>query len=123
MRIVWRKHPITAADIIEKLTALDSTWHPKTARTLLARLVKKNALDYTQQGKGYIYNPLVTEHECVTVASQSFLARTFGGSLKPMLVHFVEAKQLTKKELEDLRSVLNSEIDNESDKPRRKPCK
>jgi predicted transcriptional regulator len=51
MRIVRAHHPITAADIIARLTAADPTWHPKTARTLLARLVEKKALDYEEHGR------------------------------------------------------------------------
>src|SRR5688572_27600704 len=46
MRVIWAHHPITAADVIARLTEVDASWHPKTARTLLARLVAKKALDY-----------------------------------------------------------------------------
>ena len=59
MRIVWTHHPIAAADIIARLTAADASWHPKTARTLLARLVEKGALDYEERGRSYVYAPRV----------------------------------------------------------------
>ena len=39
MKVVWDRHPIPAADIIERLTQADSSWHPVTAKTLLNRLV------------------------------------------------------------------------------------
>src|SRR5215216_5411001 len=90
MRIVWARHPITAADIIAELTAGDASWHPKTARTLLARLVEKKALEYEERGRVYVYEPRVTEQDCVAAASGSFVQRVFGGSLKPMLAHFIE---------------------------------
>ena len=63
MHVVWAQHPITAADIIARLTAADPTWHPKTARSLLARLVGKQALDYEERGRVYVYEPRVTEEE------------------------------------------------------------
>ena len=90
--MVWAQHPITAAEIIAQLTALDSTWHPKTARTLLARLVRKKALGYEAKGRTYFYEPLVTEQECAAAASTSFIDRVFGGSIRPMLVQLVESK-------------------------------
>lgn len=107
MRIVWTQHPITAADIIARLVAIDASWHPKTARTLLARLVEKKALDYEERGRVYVYVPRVTEQECVTAASGSFLERVFGGSLKPMLVHFIAERRLTRKDLDELRALLD----------------
>ena len=107
MRVVWSQHPITAAEIVAQLVQADATWHPKTARTLLARLVEKRALDYKEEGRAYVYTPRVTEEECVAAASGSFLDRVFGGSLKPMLVHFIEQRQLTRADLDELRTLLD----------------
>ena len=106
MRAVWQRHPATAGEILERLLQADPSWHPKTARTLLARLVKKGALDYESQGRAYVYEPRVTEQECVAVASASFLDRVFGGALQPMLAHFVEQKKLTATELRELEKLL-----------------
>lgn len=109
MRVVWDRHPITAAEVIERLVRQDATWHPKTARTLLARLVKKKALDYEPQGRLYVYEPRVSERDCVAAASDSFLGRVFGGSLKPMLVHFVQHRKPSRKEIDELKRILDGE--------------
>jgi len=108
MRVVWARHPLTANEIVEQLMAGDATWHPKTARTLLARLVRKKAVDYEPQGRTYAYEPRVSEAECVAAASESFLERVFGGSLKPMLAHFVEQRRLTKQDLRELEQLLEN---------------
>ena len=107
MRIVWAHHPLTAAEVIARLVALDPSWHPKTARTLLARLVEKGAVDYEARGRSYVYEPRVTEAESVAAASGSFVERVFGGALKPMLVHFIEQRRLSPKELDELRALLD----------------
>jgi BlaI family penicillinase repressor len=107
MRIAWAKSPISAFEIIERLAATDSGCHPKTVRTLIARLVKKKALGFEAHGRVYLYHPLVGERDCLTTASTSFLERVFGGSLTPMIAHFVESRQLSKKELEGLRRLLS----------------
>src|SRR5437773_759165 len=123
MRIVWAQHPITAAEIVERLIAGDATWHPKTARTLLARLVQKRALDYEPQGRAYVYEPLVAERECVAAASESFVERVFGGSLKPMLAHFVEQRRLSKSDLAELQRLLDGAAESSPVKPGRKSWK
>ena len=102
-----------ASGIIGRLTAADSSWHPKTAKTLLARLVQKRVLGYESQGRRYVYEPLVTERECVAAVSDSFLDRVFGGSLKPMFAHCVTSRRLTKEELEELKQLLETETQKE----------
>lgn len=106
MRIVWAKAPVTAADIISELTKADPTWHPVTAKTLLNRLVRKGALGYEQQGRAYLYKPLVDEHSCVSAVSSSFLDRVFGGSLTSMVAYFVENRKLSPKQAKDLRKAM-----------------
>lgn len=123
MRVIWRRHPLTANEIIAQLAAEDPSWHPKTARTLLARLVRKKALGYEARGRTYVYSPLVNEEQCVSNASESFLERVFGGSLKPMLAHFVKKQGLTKHELEELRALLEPGNTEPNDKPRRRAWK
>jgi BlaI family penicillinase repressor len=117
MRVIWGKHPLTASEVIEALAAIDPSWHPKTVRTLLARLVRKKALDYEAKGRTYVYSPLVSEPECVATASESFLDRVFGGSLRPMLAHFVEKRKLTREDLEELRELLESRSKNRRGRP------
>jgi BlaI family penicillinase repressor len=106
MRVVWARHPVTAGEIIKTLIATDPSWHPKTARTLLARLVKKRALDYESDGRRYVYEPLVTERECIQAASTSFLDRVFGGSLQTLLAHFVQQHSSSPEELAELKRLL-----------------
>ncbi len=106
MKVVWAKAPISAAEIIQSLTVVDPTWHPKTAKTLLNRLVKKRALGFEQEGRAYLYRPLVKEKDCAIAESESFLDRVFGGSLKPMLAQLVEGKKLSQAEIRELKRLL-----------------
>lgn len=109
MRVIWAKHPISSAHLIRELGAADRSWHPKTARTLLARLVNKGAVKFESKGRGYVYEPLVTEQDCIGIASESFLDRVFGGSLQPMIAYFVENQKLTKQELQELGRILETD--------------
>ncbi len=106
MKILWAKSPCSASDVIDLLRAADQTWHPKTVKTYLTRLVNKRAVDFRKEGRAYLYAPLVNEKECIDAASESFLDRVFGGSLRPMLAHFVECKKLSPQEIRELKRLL-----------------
>jgi len=107
MKVVWAKGPCSAAEIVEALTGEDSSRHPKTIKTYLGRLTAKKALGFRKEGRGYLYRPLVTENECVKAVSESFLERVFGGSIRPMLAHFVEQKKLSAQEIQELKRLLD----------------
>ena len=109
MKVIWAQAPCSAGEIIDSLTQQDATWHPKTAKAFLNRLVKKKVLGFRKEGRAYLYRPLVTEAACIDAASESFLDRVFGGSLKPMLAHFVERKKLSADEINELKRLLESQ--------------
>lgn len=105
MRIVWQVSPLTAADIIARLSG-SKTWKPKTVKTLIGRLVQKQALGFNKDGREYTYFPLLNEDECVQEASRSFLDRIYGGSLKPLMVHFLQNEKLSSEDIKELKALL-----------------
>ena len=105
MKVIWAGSPVLASEVITRLCA-DRAWHSKTIRTLLARLVKKRALGFEQQGRAYLYRPLVKEEDCIRAASQTFLDRIFDGHLVPMISHFLENQTLSAAEKRDLQGLL-----------------
>ena len=108
MKVVWSQGPCSAGQIIAVLQEADASWHPRTAKAFLNRLVKKKALGFSKEGRAYLYRPLVRQEECVDAASESFLERVFGGSLKPMLAHFVQQHKLSPDEIRELRRLLKN---------------
>jgi BlaI family penicillinase repressor len=108
MKVVWAQGPCSAREIIKVLRRADASWHPRTVKAFLNRLVRKKALGFSKEGRAYVYRPLVRREECVDAASESFLERVFGGSLKPMLAHFVERDKLSPDEIRELRRLLKN---------------
>jgi len=108
MKVVWAHAPCSAIHIIQTLRQADASWHPRTVKAFLNRLVKKGALGFSKEGRAYVYRPLVRREECVDAASESFLERVFGGSLKPMLAHFVQRDKLSAEEIRELRRLLQN---------------
>ncbi len=106
MQALWERSPMTAHGVVEALEGTVS-WSPRTIKTLLNRLVKKRALGFEQEGRQYQYYPLVTADECARAERQSFLRRVYGGSLTPMLAHFIEDVDLTDEDVRELRTMLD----------------
>ena len=106
MKVLWRHSPLSADKVIKLLQEADASWHEQTVKTLLNRLIKKKALGFRKDGRAYLYQPLVSEAECVSAVSESFLERVFGGSLQPLLAHFVESRNLSPTEINELKRLL-----------------
>ncbi len=107
MKVLWVKGPCSAAEIVGALIGDGPRRHPKTIKTYLGRLIAKKAVAFRREGRGYLYRSLVAEHECVKAVADSFLERVFGGSIKPMLAHFVDHKQLSAEEIQELKRLLD----------------
>ncbi|AJQ26614.1 BlaI/MecI/CopY family transcriptional regulator [Pelosinus fermentans] len=106
MKILWDRAPLTASDVINKVDGVTS-WKPKTVKTLLGRLLKKNAISFHKEGRTYVYYPLVAEDECVKAESQSFLEKVFCGALNVMFAKFLEEQELSREEIAELKRILD----------------
>ena len=105
MKVLWTKAPQPAYDIVRELDGKED-WHPNTIKTILTRLVRKKALGITKYKNLFLYRPLVSEEDCVQAESESFLDRFFGGSVRPLLVHFARREKLSAADLEELKRIL-----------------
>lgn len=106
MKIVWSKSsPCTANDIVDALIDV-ADWKPNTIKTLINRLVKKKALGYREEGRLYLYYPLVSQAECIKSETNSFVKRVFDGALQPMLVSFLQEEKLSPDEIEELKRII-----------------
>lgn len=105
MKTVWQLNGGTAREIIEALRDT-ADWKPKTIHTLIARLTQKGALFAEKEGREYVFKPLVSEQNCRLAASRTFLSRVFDGEIAPFLACFLEHRKLTRKEIAELKALL-----------------
>ena len=106
MKVIWNSEPISTPEVVEKLSNM-SDWKPNTIHTMLARLVKKKALQARKDGRVFIYSSLVEKHEYVEQKSKSFLQQFFGGTLNSMIVNFIENDKLSNEEISELKKILS----------------
>lgn len=118
MNALWKKAPLTANEVINSLQER-TDWKPKTIRTLLDRLVHKKAVGVNQNQKVYTFFPLYSQDECQRAEAQSFVKRIYGGTLKSMLVQFIQEESLTDDDIKELRSLLDKKP-GEGEQPKNK---
>ncbi|MFD2681907.1 penicillinase repressor BlaI [Bacillus seohaeanensis] len=106
MTVLWEESPLTANDVISNLQER-TDWKPKTVRTLLDRLVKKNVVGVNKEQRLYTFFPLYSQDECQHAEAESFVKRIYGGALKSMLVHFIQEDSLSEEDIQELRSMLD----------------
>lgn len=112
MKIIWSSPKIKSSEIINELND-KSSWTSSTIKSLINRLLKKEAISFEKKSKEYYYYPLVLESDCIKEESKSFIKRVFNGSLNSMLVNFVKSESLSDEEIEELREILNSSKNSE----------
>src|SRR5687768_18416279 len=76
---------LTAGEVVDAV-ALTQAWAPRTIKTLLNRLVQKNAVEVRVDGRRYLYRAAVPRDAVVRRESRSFLSRVFGGAVAPAVV-------------------------------------
>ena len=114
MNALWQKHPATAREIMERLDRRVK-WAYTTIKTMLTRLVEKDAVSEVKQGNTSVYEPMVSQQKARLSAFRSLLDQAFDGAVGP-LVHFLaEEKQLTAKEKKELRKILESEAEDKGE--------
>jgi len=106
MEVFWSAEgPLSADDVVAAMDN-DRDWSAGTIRTFLTRLVKKQALAATPDGRRYLYRPLVRREDYVHDQSRKLIDRLFGGRLAPFVSHFSERQNLSRDEVEELKRLI-----------------
>ena len=105
MDVLWKRNPLSAEDVVASLSG-QQDWQEATVKTLLNRLLKKGAIDAEKDGRRYLYAPVLQRAAWVQGESESLLERVFGGRVAPLVAHFSEHRKLSRKDIAELRKLL-----------------
>lgn len=111
MEVLWRQAPRSAEDILTEVGA-QQDWQEGTVKSLLNRLLTKKAVKAEREGRRYLYSPRLTREQYVSQESKGLLDRLFDGRVAPLVAHFSEQRKLSKKDIAELRKLLQ-ELDDE----------
>lgn len=105
MEVLWEESPLTAQDVAERVP-VEREWSANTVKTLLGRLLAKNVIAHEEEGRRYLYRPLIQREDYVTGESQRLIDRLFGGRLTPLVAHLAERDQLTAEDIAEIEALL-----------------
>ena len=100
--IVWAHAPMSTAELV-KLCEQELSWKRTTTYTVLKKLGEKGFF----QLKDGVVTALVSREDYYASQSEKFISETFDGSLPAFFAAFTKRKNISPKELEEIRQMLN----------------
>ena len=108
MKIVWQLETATVREVYEELLKSRKIAYT-TVMTMMGILEQKGRLSKTTRDRAYVYRPTETQEEVVGSMVHDFVTRVFDGSAKPLLVHLVENRKLSAKELDEISKLIRKQ--------------
>ena len=105
MEALWRESPRTAAEVCDEVSE-QRGWSLATVKTLLGRLVSKEAIAAEPDGRRFLYRPLVERADYIGGESRRLVDRLFGGRAAPLLLHLVEAEALSDADIDEIERLI-----------------
>ena len=111
MEVLWAQEgSMTAAEIIGQLTGKTDV-SQKTIRVMINRLLAKGMLTYTvdeRDARIYHYQAARSKEEGLRLKSRRFVSNYFGGNASLAVASFLQSAEISKEQLEDLSSLVES---------------
>ncbi len=108
MNALWQRHPATAREISERLP-LDVKWAYTTVKTILARLVEKQAVSERKRANTSVYEPMLSRQAARRSALRALADQAFQGAFGSLVHFLVEEQDLTGKQRDELlRAIRNA---------------
>jgi predicted transcriptional regulator len=106
MEVLWETAvPLSATDAADVL-ASRRQWSLPTVKTLLSRLLAKEAIAPARVGRKFLYTPALGREAYVAAESRRFVGRMFGGKLSPLIAQMAEAEELDDEEIAKIEALL-----------------
>lgn len=105
MEVLWEKHPRTATEVCEAVCG-PRGWSLATVKTLLSRLVAKQAIATQPDGRRFLYSPMIARDEYIGGESRRLVDRLFGGRAATLFAHLAEQEALSEDDLAEIEALL-----------------
>ena len=105
MEALWEQSPMTAAEVCDAVCE-HRGWSMPTVKTLLSRLVAKNAVATEPDGRRFLYTPLLERADYVGGESRRLVDRLFGGRAAPLFAQLAEAEALSDDDIAEIERLL-----------------
>ncbi len=105
MRVVWANEAVTSRKVIDTLED-KMEWKESTIKTLIGRLVEKDALQTVKEGRKYIYTALISEEDTVKSYSEDILSRVCNKDNGKVVRNLIEDATLSQEDIAELMDLL-----------------
>jgi predicted transcriptional regulator len=106
MKVIWRTSGVTVRDVYESLRDSRRIAYT-TVMTMMNILDQKGFLKRIPgEDRAFVYEPARSRQTVMRAMVKEFLDRVFGGSANPLMLHLIEDKHVTKKDLDELRRAI-----------------
>jgi BlaI family transcriptional regulator, penicillinase repressor len=105
MNALWKGSPATAREIIEQIPG-NVGWAYTTVKTMLSRLVAKEAVSEHKRGNTSLYEPLIARDNAHKNAFTDLFDKVLDSGIAPLMHYLIEEKKISKKEREELIRML-----------------
>ena len=108
MKIVWERDQVTVRDVYEALLEKRKVAYT-TVMTMMNILEQKGHLEKTQEERAYVYRSTRPRNQVIRGMVREFVNRVFNGSAEPLLLHLVEDRKLSEKDIDEIRALIRKE--------------
>lgn len=105
MQALWEHGSMYLKELIEILQP-ETGWNGNTIRTLVVRLVEKQAVSAEKSGRNYCYSAIATEQDCVMQETERFIHRVFGDSPARMFAALSSGGKLTSRDVAEIEAMI-----------------
>jgi BlaI family transcriptional regulator, penicillinase repressor len=108
MKVVWDSDTVTVRDVYEALLEKRRVAYT-TVMTMMNILEQKGHLEKTQEERAYVYRSTKPRNQVIRGMVREFVNRVFNGSAEPLLLHLVEDRKLSEKDIDEIRTLIRKE--------------
>ena len=105
MEVLWDRGAVSATDVCDAVCE-SRDWSLATVKTLLSRLVQKQAIAAKPDGRRYLYSPLIARADYVGGESRRLVNRLFGGRAASLVAHLAETEALSNQDIDEIEALL-----------------
>ncbi|MEO0872163.1 MAG: BlaI/MecI/CopY family transcriptional regulator [Pseudomonadota bacterium] len=106
MEALWDHDGNASAQDIYDSVGAARDWSLATVKTLLSRLVQKQAIATRPDGRRFLYSPLIARSDYVGGESRRLVDKLFGGRAASLVAHLAESEALTMDDLTEIEQLL-----------------
>ena len=108
MKVIWDLGSATVRDVYEAILERRKIAYT-TVMTMMKILEQKGHLRRKMDDRAYVYQPTRSKQQVVRGMVREFVDRVFNGSAQPLLLHLIEDRQLSQKELDEIAAMIPRE--------------